>query len=140
VARWRGEIWSRPRGFTGSVAEDVLDDAVLTRVVAQHCAAALRGEQIQGLRKGVFEHGKFVIDLDADRLEGLAGRMAGLATSRSRNGLAHDVGEFTGRGDRTGGDDRPGNASGVVLVAVALENPPRARSSLVLMRSAAVRP
>ncbi len=140
VTRWRREIRSRPRRFTGGVAEDVLDDAVLARVIAQHGAPALRGEQIQSLGERTFEHGKFIVDFDADRLEGLAGRMAGVAASCGGNRIAHDLGQLTRRGDRAGGDDRTGDATGVALVAVALEDPCRVRSSLVLTRSAAVRP
>ena len=123
MTRWRGEIGSRPRGLAGGVAEDVLDNAVLARVIAQHRAPALRGEQIQSLGERTFEHGELVVDFDADRLKGLAGRVSGVAASCGGNGIAHDLGQLTRRGDRAGGDDRTGDATGVALVAVALEDP-----------------
>ena len=97
MTRWRREIGSRPRRFTGGVAEDVLDDAVLARVVAQHGAPALRGEQIQGLGERTFEHREFIVDFDADRLEGLAGRMAGVAASCGGIGFEHALVMITRR-------------------------------------------
>ena len=100
----------------------MLDDAVLARVIAQHGAPALRGEQIQGLGERTFEHREFIVNFNADRLEGLAGRMAGVAASCGGNGIAHDLGQLTRRGDRARGDDRAGDATGVALVAVALQD------------------
>ena len=105
----------------GGVAEPGLHDAVLAGVVREHRAAPTG---LQGGEPGVDggrQHVELGVHRDADRLEGALGRVTAGAAGRRGDGVAHDLGQLGGGGDGTGGDDRPGDAAGVALVAEGSE-------------------
>ena len=71
----------------GGVAEPVLHDAVLARVVREHGAAAA-GRDLDRLVDRRTEDLELAVDLDADRLERALGRMATAAAGGRRDGVA----------------------------------------------------
>ena len=70
------------------LAEALLDDAVLARVVGEHGDAPAGREASMACVEGVGQHVELAVDLDADRLERALGRVAAGAAGRRRDGVA----------------------------------------------------
>ena len=114
----------RPGGQThppeAAVGEDLLRQAVLAGVVADHGAHAPDREVRQARRERRVELAQLVVDLDPQRLEHPARRVA-LAAGRRRHGRRHHVGQLPRGGQRTGRHDRPGDAPGQPPLSVLTE-------------------
>jgi hypothetical protein len=90
-------------------------------VVGQHQQPAAGTQQVDGVLEGGGQHLELGVDGDPQGLEDPAGGVPATAAGRSRDGVAHDLGESARRGDGPGGHDRPGDARGEALLAVGGE-------------------
>src|SRR5699024_2163897 len=97
--------------------------AVLDRVVTEHHQPAAAAEYVTGFLQGVLEGAEFIVDEDAQRLEGAAGRMVTAWTTRI--GGLDDLRPPDGVADRLlvrSSADGPGDAAAVPLLAVAVDD------------------
>src|SRR5262249_33249101 len=79
-------------------AHEVLDDAILERVEADHRKAAAWCKHTQGRAQATRQLPQLFIDVHADGLEGARGRM--LAGLTGPHGAGDDCRELAGRADR----------------------------------------
>ena len=80
----------------------VLYDTVLERVIRDDADASARVEPPGGGVKPPLEHIELVVDLDANGLEALLGRVSTMPTSGSRYSCLDDLDKLTGGFDRFG--------------------------------------
>lgn len=69
-----GEVW-RADAVGAFVFEELLHDAILKRVEADHCDPAAVGEKADESRQCFSKLGKFIVDGDSECLEGTSGWM-----------------------------------------------------------------
>ena len=111
----------------GGLGEALLDESVLAGVVRQHGDPPVRRGGVDRLVERSGELVELAVDLDAEGLERALGRMATGSSGGCRDRRRHDRRELGGRRDRSGGDDRPGDAAGEPLVAVLADDPGEGR-------------
>ena len=104
------------------VAQLLLHQPVLERVVRHDRQTATGSERRHGAVEGVRELVQLAVHLDADRLEGALGGVAAAAAGRCGDRVAHDLRELLGVGDRPRRHDRPGDACGVPLLPVGADD------------------
>ncbi len=86
---------------------------------------AALSKQLERVLQAAAEHVQLVVDSDADRLKGLAGRMT-VAAYLLRHARLDDLGKLQGSGDGlqlTRRDDALGNGGGIALLAVFRNDP-----------------
>src|SRR4051794_20603897 len=120
AAHAHGEI-GRARAPALAVAHELLDEAVLERVEADHREASARTEHRESGRERTLERAELVVHGDAQRLEDALGGMPVAEARRSGDRGLDDVDELRRRVDRAPPQDRARDLPRVPLLAVALE-------------------
>ena len=112
------------RAFAGARRrpELLLDDPVLARVVRQHRDPPTRHDGLDRRVDRRRQRVELAVDLDADRLERPLGGMTARTSGGRRNRAGDDRGQFGGRLDRSGVDDRPRDPRREALVAVLADH------------------
>jgi hypothetical protein len=106
--------------------EGLLHDAVLEGVEADHDQPATDGERLDGGGQRAGQHTELVVDLDAQGLERPLGGVAPGAPGGGRDGVADQLGQPGGAGERLPGPlplDGGGDPAGEALLAVDPEHP-----------------